>query len=84
MAGVLSQQLLLSSYASPVPVVGGRAPQGVQGCCRTWMGLSGVWASNPAYGFEILSVYKEMLGFALQSELAKVGLTSVVPAAAAG
>jgi hypothetical protein len=84
MAGVLSQQLLLSSYASPVPVVGGRAPAGVQGCCRTWMGLSGVWASNPAYGFEILSVYNEMLGYALQSELAKVGLASVVPAAVAG
>ena len=84
MAGVLSQQLLLSSYASPVPVADGRAPAGVQGCCRTWMGLSGVWASNPAYGFEILSVYKEMLGYALQSELAKVGLATVVPAAVAG
>jgi hypothetical protein len=38
------------------------------------MALSGVWATNPAYGYEILSVYKEMLGWALQAELQEVGL----------
>lgn len=81
MAGVLSQQLLLSAYATPVPVVGSRAPVGVQGCCRTWMALSGVWASNPAYGYTVLTVYNEMLAYALRTELARVGLATVEPAA---
>jgi hypothetical protein len=78
LAGVLGQELLLDDYASPPQQTAGgpsgSAPVGVQGCCTTWMALSGVWASNPNYGYEILSVYKMMLDWALQSQLQKAGL----------
>ena len=83
MDGVMAQQELLSQYATPVEMPSGpesatAAEVGVAGCCQTWMALSGVWASNINYGFAILSVYNQMLGSALQGELQKVGLASVV------
>lgn len=90
MDGVLAQQDLLSEYASTFVPDGAhataRARLGVAGCCQTWMGLAGVWATNPAYGFEILSVYNEMLNWALKSELARVGLggLSASPTVATG
>ncbi|HET9061382.1 MAG TPA: glucosaminidase domain-containing protein, partial [Acidimicrobiales bacterium] len=82
MAGVMSQELLLAAYATPPAQApsGSQAPLGVEGCCRTWMGLSGVWASNKAYGFEILSIYHQMLEYSLADDLAKAGLATVVPA----
>ena len=77
-AGVMAQEQLLSDYATPPQFAsfsgGPIGGVGIDGCCTTWMGLSGVWASNTAYGYEILTVYKEMLDWALQQELKAVGL----------
>jgi hypothetical protein len=84
LTGVTAQEQLLEAYASPTPVstplVGS---VGVGGCCTTWMGLSGTWASNTAYGFEILSVYEDMLQWALQQRLQTAGLVPAGPAAPA-
>jgi hypothetical protein len=75
LAGVSAQVELLEAYASPTPVptplVG---PVGVGGCCQTWMSLAGTWATNPDYGVEILSVYKQMLDWAIPRHLAAAGL----------
>ena len=82
MDGVMTQLELLSEYATPPQLTsfsgGSTASFGIEGCCTTWMALSGVWASNPAYGYEILSVYREMLDWALQAQLQKVGLQEPV------
>jgi hypothetical protein len=79
LSGVMTQESLLSEYAEPPPLYGPPgglvAGLGVAGCCRTWMALSGVWASNPNYGYVILSVYREMLDWAVGDELQKAGLT---------
>ncbi|MGH9078317.1 MAG: glucosaminidase domain-containing protein, partial [Acidimicrobiales bacterium] len=81
MAGVSAQLQLLDAYASPVlvptPLVG---PVGVGGCCTTWISLSGTWATNPNYGYEILSVYKQILDWTLPRRLAAAGLGPPVPA----
>jgi hypothetical protein len=78
MDGVMAQQELLGNYATPSEMAsgpeGGSDNLGVGGCCQTWMGLSGVWATNINYGYAILSVYKLMVNWALQSELQQVGL----------
>lgn len=78
MAGVLSQEQLLESYASPVPEGRGFGSMAgsVQGCCTTWLALSGVWATNPDYGYEILGIYKEMLDWAIPRQLFSDGLIS--------
>jgi hypothetical protein len=85
MGGVIAQQELLNEYAAPSEMASGPGSGagnlGVAGCCQTWMGLAGVWASAPDYGYAILSVYKLMLDWALRSELQTVGLT---PASVAG
>lgn len=79
--GVSAQLQLLDAYAStaavPTPLVG---PVGVGGCCQTWMSLAGTWATNPAYGVEILTMYKQMLDWALPRRLAAAGLGPPVPA----
>ena len=87
-AGVLAQERLLSEYAgtfSPSGVKKGPGKlvksSGISGCCQTWMSLSGVWASNPNYGYEILSVFKEMLDWVVGQDLQTTGL---VPAQALG
>ncbi|HLH46264.1 MAG TPA: glucosaminidase domain-containing protein [Acidimicrobiales bacterium] len=75
LTGVSAQLQLLDAYASrrpvPTPLVG---HVGVGGCCTTWMALSGTWATNPAYGIEILGVYTRMLDWALPGRLAAAGL----------
>ena len=38
------------------------------------MGLAGTWASSPAYGYDILKIYNEMLAWALPRELVSTGL----------
>jgi Mannosyl-glycoprotein endo-beta-N-acetylglucosaminidase len=85
-AGVTTQESLLSQYAEPPPLYGPpgglAAGLGVAGCCRTWMGLSGIWASNPNYGYEILSVYQEMVDWAIAFELQKTGLLPGAPTGA--
>jgi hypothetical protein len=85
MAGVLAQETLLGEYATPQlsrTHQGSMAGVGVQGCCSTWIRLSGVWASNPNYGYEILAIYKEMFDWALQGDLRNVGLAGKVAVAA--
>lgn len=78
MLGVITQESLLSEYAEPPPLNGPPggldAGLGVAGCCRTWMALSGVWASNPNYGYDILLVYQEMVNWAIGNELQETGL----------
>ncbi len=77
-SGVLTQESLLNEYAEPPPLYGPPgglvAGLGVAGCCHTWMALSGTWASNPNYGYIILSVYKEMVDWALTHQLEQTGL----------
>jgi hypothetical protein len=86
--GVMVQMALLSEYATPPDPFGAPgglvAGLGVAGCCRTWMALSGVWASNPNYGYDILTIYDEMLSWALEGELQSVGLARAVPVWHAG
>jgi len=73
--GVRAQVQLLRTYAdrgattarlARPPV--GRAPEdiGVRGCCSTWMALSGVWATGPQYGARILTVYNDLLRYAVE------------------
>ncbi|MGH9126673.1 MAG: glucosaminidase domain-containing protein [Acidimicrobiales bacterium] len=73
--GVAAQLQLLQAYATtksiPTPLVG---RVGVAGCCQTWLALSGVWATNPNYGYEILSVYQEILDFVIPVRLAASGI----------
>jgi hypothetical protein len=73
--GVAAQEELLEAFASPVkvstPLVGA---VGIGGCCRTWVALAGTWASSLTYGVEILTVYKQMLDWAISSRLVVAGL----------
>jgi hypothetical protein len=77
MTGIVAQEELLSQYAGMPrePALSSIGAGGVAGCCTTWMSLAGVWATNLAYGFEILSVYKEMLDWALVGEEQQAGLS---------
>jgi Mannosyl-glycoprotein endo-beta-N-acetylglucosaminidase len=74
--GVLGQLQLLRIFATssgvsaaglPPPVLPAltTAHESRAGCCQTWEALSGVWASDPSYGAQILSLYQQMLAFAL-------------------
>jgi hypothetical protein len=76
LTGVRGQVQLLRTYADPTltsadlpspPPVAGLAPQDqrARGCCSTWNSLTGVWATDTAYGATILEVYASMLGFAV-------------------
>jgi hypothetical protein len=82
--GVEAQLQLLHAYASttpvPTPLVG---RVGVIGCCQTWLSLTGVWASAPAYGYEVLSIYREMVEWALLPRLVAAGLAPPPAAPAA-
>ncbi len=73
--GVAAQLQLLHAYASPkripTPLVG---RVGVAGCCPTWLSLAGVWATATNYGYAILTVYKQMLDWAIPQRLAAAGL----------
>lgn len=90
--GARAQMQLLRTYADDTitsatlarPPVG-RPPEkvGVRGCCATWMALSGVWATGPGYGVKILTLYNEMLRFAVQRRLAgPAGPAAVAPTTA--
>ena len=78
MTGVLSQEELLEVYATPPHLTAAYGKPatnfGIEGCCLTWMALSGIWASSPAYGYDILNIYNEMLTWALPRELESAGL----------
>jgi hypothetical protein len=73
--GVAAQIQLLHAYAArapiPTPLVG---KVGVHGCCPTWMGLTGVWATSPTYAHAILTIYKQILDWAVPRRLATAGL----------
>ncbi|MHB1536055.1 MAG: glucosaminidase domain-containing protein [Acidimicrobiales bacterium] len=92
LTGVTAQEQLLEAYASTKPVatplVG---PVGIGGCCPTWISLAGHWATDPHYGVSILTIYKQMLDWAIPYRLAeahlgpapKVPLPATAPAAPA-
>ena len=74
-AGVLGQVQLLRIFAdgsppagSPAPVLPALAPGGQsrRDCCHTWESLTGVWATDPTYGTQILGIYQQMLASALR------------------
>ena len=78
MAGALAQDTLLESYATPSQLSsadeGETQSPGVAGCCSTWVAISGIWSTNPSYGFEILAIYNEMLAWVLSNELQQLHL----------
>jgi hypothetical protein len=73
-AGVTGQLQLLRIFGdagapprgAPAPVLPALVParQDRRGCCATWEALTGVWATDPSYGAQILSIYLGMLSFA--------------------
>lgn len=74
--GVLGQEQLLRIFADGNPPAGSPAPvlpslrpadQGRRGCCSTWQALTGVWATDPTYGSQIMGIYQQMLSFALSN-----------------
>jgi hypothetical protein len=73
--GVAAQLQLLHQYASKGPVPGPLPGLvSVAACCPTWMGLSGVWATGPDYGYHILAIYQKMLEWALSRRSSAAGL----------
>jgi hypothetical protein len=70
--GVDGQLQLLQIFAGgtppdPIaPVLAALVPskESSLGCCSTWEALTGVWATDPTYGSQILSIYQQMLQFA--------------------
>ena len=75
--GVSAQLQLLEAYASPKPVptplIGS---VGVGGCCPNWMALAGKWASSTVYGISIMTIYQQMLAWAIPQHLTAAGLTA--------
>ena len=73
--GVVGQVQLLRIFATTVaPPAGAPGPvlpsltvsaQHEAGCCPTVESLTGVWATDPTYDSQILSIYQQMLGYAL-------------------
>lgn len=73
--GVLGQVQLLRIFAdkgpgpahAPPPVLPVLIParQGQAGCCSTVESLTGIWATDPTYGQQILEIYASMLASAL-------------------
>jgi hypothetical protein len=73
--GVAAQLQLLHEYASVQPISGPLpASAGPNGCCRTWMALTGVWATASNYGYAILKLYKQMVEWVIPRRLAGAGL----------
>lgn len=52
---------------APAPVLAALTPQHQfeAGCCSTVEALTGVWATDPTYGSQILAIYKSMLDYTL-------------------
>jgi hypothetical protein len=88
MSGVLAQDSLLESYATPVQLSsadeGETVTSGVAGCCTTWISIGGIWSTNPSYGFEILGIYNEMLAWVLTSKLQQLHLVAPAKPGVAG
>ena len=74
-AGVIGQLQLLRIFAdpgdpppgAPQPALPALTPanQSRSGCCQTWESLTGVWATDPTYGVQILSIYAQMVSSAV-------------------
>jgi hypothetical protein len=85
--GVRAQIQLLRSYADEEiktkDLPGGAQPGinpdtlGVRGCCVSWWGLSGVWASALHYGGSLLKIYDEVIDFTVKN---RSSLSEVLPA----
>jgi Mannosyl-glycoprotein endo-beta-N-acetylglucosaminidase len=74
-SGVAAQLQLLHNYATSPPLPGPLAlTAGPTGCCPTWMSLTGVWATNPSYGFTILTLYKHIVEWVLPRRTITAGL----------
>lgn len=75
--GVVGQLQLLRIFATTAPSPPGApgpvlpsltaSQQHEAGCCPSVESLTGVWATDPTYGSQILGIYKSMLDFALGS-----------------
>jgi hypothetical protein len=73
--GVLGHVQLLRIFATtaappphaPPPVLDLLTPaqQPRAGCCSTVQSLTGVWATDPTYGAQILGIYQQMLDYAI-------------------
>ena len=73
--GVVGHVQLLRIFAAKAPAPAGApapvlpvltpAQQFEAGCCASVESLTGVWATDPTYGSQILSIYQSMLDFAL-------------------
>lgn len=73
--GVLGQIQLLRIFATTAPEPAGApgpvlpsltvSQQHEAGCCPSVESLTGVWATDPRYGAQILGLYQQMLDFAL-------------------
>jgi hypothetical protein len=73
--GVAAQLQLLHDYATTKPAPGPLpGPIGETGCCPTWMALTGVWATAQDYGYNILTLYRQMLEWALPRQRSSAGL----------
>jgi hypothetical protein len=82
--GVGAQMELLDAYASPHPVDTSLVGSvGVGGCCSTWTALAGTWASSLTYGISIMTVYDQMLKWAIPERLQQAGLIGTSQQAAA-
>lgn len=86
--GVQAQLELLRLYATNAPlpagvknVIGGTS---VGGCCSTWTQLAGKWASSTVYGISIMTIYNQMLTWAIPQEQVSVGLIAPTTPAAKG
>ena len=53
---------MTGAYPSMVP-----SQEMSAGCCSTVESLTGVWASDPTYGQQILEIYSQMLSYALNN-----------------
>jgi hypothetical protein len=76
LTGVTAQLQLLEAYAkpnTPTPLIGS---VGVGGCCPNWMALAGKWATSTVYGISIMTVYQQMLAWAIPQKLTAAGLTA--------
>jgi hypothetical protein len=75
LTGVTAQMQLLDAYASPLQVPTNLVGNvGIGGCCPTWMALAGTWASSLVYGISIMTVYHQMLNWAITQRLVAAGL----------
>lgn len=76
--GVRAQMQLLRSYADRNATSSSfgyastnTKPEtlGVRGCCDTWGRLTGVWATDPKYGPQIMEIYGRMLTWTIARRL---------------